>query len=262
MERIARPQGYQAGYLIGFIMIGVVALRAILFYQGQSNLGVVMLLIAMYALLYSLEPWLSHRFHWHKYLYFPLQTALVIMLSNLRPFLDFQSLLYFPLWIQIFRAFSRLATMIWTLFYVTLLSLTLMLGMGLLQGFVIFLNFLATGAFLISYDFLYARTQADKAESQRLLANLQMAHERLQEQAARADALAAARERNRLARELHDSVSQVMFSITLTSQSARLLLERDPARVRVEIQRLQEMTSSALTQLRSLIAELHPPQTP
>lgn len=258
MEQIARPHGYQGGYLIGFIMIGVVALRALLFYQNQSGLVVVMLLIAMYALLYSLEPWLSSRFHWHTYLYFPVQTALVIVLSNLRPFLDFQSLLYFPLWILVFRTFSRQATTIWTLAYVSLLSITLILGMGLLHGFVNILNYLAVGAFLISYDFLYARTQADQAESQRLLANLQAAHQQLQIQAAQAEELAAARERNRLARELHDSVSQVIFSITLTSQSARLLLERDPARVPGEIERLQRMTSSALNQLRSLIAELHP----
>jgi signal transduction histidine kinase len=120
------------------------------------------------------------------------------------------------------------------------------------------LNYLAVGAFLISYDFLYARTQANQAESQRLLANLETAHQQLQRQAAQAEELGAARERNRLARELHDSVSQVIFSITLTSQSARLLLERDPAHVPGEIERLQEMTSSALNQLRSLIAELHP----
>jgi signal transduction histidine kinase len=73
--------------------------------------------------------------------------------------------------------------------------------------------------------------------------------------------LAAARERNRLARELHDSVSQVIFSLTLTSQATRILLERDPARVPAQIERLKEMTSGALNQLRSLIAELRPNQS-
>jgi signal transduction histidine kinase len=146
----------------------------------------------------------------------------------------------------------------WTILFVILLGITLIPGMGLWEGLALILLNLAMGTFLISYDFLYSRTQADRAESQRLLVNLQSAHQKLQEQAAQAEELAAARERNRLARELHDSVSQVIFSITLTSQSARLLLERDPARVTREIERLQEMTSSALNQLRSLIAELRP----
>jgi signal transduction histidine kinase len=72
--------------------------------------------------------------------------------------------------------------------------------------------------------------------------------------------LTAARERNRLARELHDSVSQTIFSVTLTAQAARLLLDRDPARVPELLDRLESMTASALAQLRSLIAKLHPPQ--
>jgi signal transduction histidine kinase len=258
MKQMGRPHGYWGGYLIGFIMIGVVALRAILFYYGQPGFGIVMLLIAMYAVLYSLEPWLSNRFRGYRHIYFPLQTALVIALSNLRPFLDFQSLLYFPLSIQVFRTFSRQLALGWTIFFVILLGITLILGMGLLEGLALILSYLAAGTFLISYDFLYLRTQADQSESQRLLVDLQDAHQKLQEHAAQAEELAAARERNRLARELHDSVSQVIFSITLTSQAARLLLERDPARVPGEIEHLQKMTSSALNQLRSLIAELRP----
>jgi signal transduction histidine kinase len=258
MKQIEHPHSYQGGNLIGFILTGVVALRVILFYQGQSTLYIAIMFTTMYALLYSLEPWLSKRFPWHGLLYFPVQTAFVITLSNLRPFLDFQTVLYLPLCIQVFRAFSRRAAIGWTILFVILLGITLIPGMGLWEGLALILLNLAMGTFLISYDFLYSRTQADRAESQRLLVNLQSAHQKLQEQAAQAEELAAARERNRLARELHDSVSQVIFSITLTSQSARLLLERDPARVTREIERLQEMTSSALNQLRSLIAELRP----
>jgi signal transduction histidine kinase len=258
MKGMERPRGYQGAYLIGFMMIGVVALRAFLFYRGQPNLGIVMLLIALYAMSYSTEPWLSNRFHWYKHAYFPFQTAVVITSSNMHPFLDFQTVLYFPLCIQIFRTFSRQGAMAWMIFFVTLLGLTLIPGMGLWEGLALILLHLASGAFLISYDFLYSWTQADQIESQRLLANLQSAHHRLQEHTAQAEELAAVRERNRLARELHDSVSQVIFSIALTSQSARLFLERDPARVSGEIERLQEMTSSALTQLRALIAQLRP----
>lgn len=258
MTETDQPHGYQGGYLIGFIIVGVAALRALLHYQGQPNLVAVIALIAMYALLYGQEPWLSNRFSWHKYLYFPLQTAFVITLSNLRPFLDFHTVLYFPLAIQVFRTFSPPAVISWLILLIVLLGTALIPGLGWAQGLALILLNLASGTFLISYDFLYLQSQADQVESQRLLLNLQSAHQKLQEQAAQAEELAAARERNRLARELHDSVSQGIFSITLTSRSARLLLERDPGRVPAEMERLQQMTSSALNQLRSLIAELHP----
>jgi len=160
----------------------------------------------------------------------------------------------------VIRAFPRRAALISLIFYIALLAITLMVGLGWLEGLALVLLFLAVCAFLISYDFLYSRTQADQAESQRLLADLQSAHQKLQEYAAQAEELAAARERNRLARELHDSVSQAIFSITLTSQSARLLLEREPARVPEQIDHLQTMTEDALAQLRSLIAQLRPSQ--
>ena len=258
MKRAERPHAYEGGYLIGFMLIGIVALRAILFYQGGSNLVPILLLVATYALLYGSEPWLSRRLYWYKTIYFPLQTAIVVILSNQQPFLDFHTILYFPLCIQVFRGLPRRAAIVWAMLFVMLLAITLIPGLGLWEGFALILLNLASGVFLISYDFLYLRTQADQAESQRLLANLQAAHLKLKEYADQAEDLAATRERNRLARDLHDSVSQVIFSITLTSQSARLLLERDPARVPAEIERLQEMTSSALNQLRSLIAQLRP----
>jgi signal transduction histidine kinase len=251
-----RARGYHGSYLIGFIIIGAVALRVMLFYQ--SNLLVVILLLAIYGLLYILEPWLSNHLSWHKFLYFPVQTAVVIALTDLRPFTDISSLLYVPLCIQLVRAFSRRTALILMIFYVGLLAVTLMLGLGWQEGLALVLLYLAVCAFLISYDFLFSRMQANQAESQRLLADLQSAHRQLQEQAAQAEELAAARERNRLARELHDSVSQAIFSITLTSQSARLLLDREPARVPEQIDRLQSMTEDALSQLRALIAQLRP----
>jgi signal transduction histidine kinase len=255
-----QASGYQGGYLIGFIIIGVIALRNVIFFEGEPVWSIMISLLAVYTLLYTTEPWLSIRLRQYRFLYFPLQTVLVLALTTLRPFTDISSLLYVPLCMQALRAFSRRAATIWLIFYVFLLAVTVMLGLGWLEGLALFLLDLTVCAFIISYDLLYSRTQADQAESQRLLVDLQSAHQKLQEYAAQAQELAAARERNRLARELHDSVSQAIFSIALTSQSARLLLDREPARVPEQIGRLQTMTEDALSQLRSLIAQLRPPK--
>ena len=261
MNRIEQPPGYRGGYLIGFIMIAVVTLRAILFYQDRPNLTLALLLILSYAVFYGLEPWLSRHVPWHKVIYFPLQTTVVMVLSNLRPFLDFHTILYFPLCIQVFRTFASRTAIYWTILFILLLSITVIPNMPLFEGLALVLLNLASGLFMISYDSLYLRMQADQAKGLRLLEDLQSSHQELQVQAAQMEELAAARERNRLARELHDSVSQVIFSITLTSQATRILLERDPDHVPAQIERLKEMTSDALNQLRSLIAELRPHQS-
>jgi signal transduction histidine kinase len=247
--------------LFGFLVLGVAALRILIFYQGQPVLLPALLLLGAHALVYAAALLLPVRPRWFPWLYFHLQAALVLALTNLRPFLDASAILYLPLFLQVLHAFSRRTAIAWMILLATLLSTTVVLGMGWAAGLSFDLVILGGCVFLVSYDYLSARTRADEAESQALVAELQRTQEKLREHAAQAEELAAARERNRLARELHDSVSQVIFGVTLTSQAARLLLERDPARVPEQIDHLEEMTGSALGQLRSLIAQLRPPQS-
>jgi signal transduction histidine kinase len=91
-----------------------------------------------------------------------------------------------------------------------------------------------------------------------LLTQLQAAHRDLQDYAAQVEALTAAEERNRLARELHDSVTQTIFSLTLTAQAARMLLDQDVVRAAAQLDRVQELARDALTEMRSLIQQLRP----
>jgi signal transduction histidine kinase len=65
-------------------------------------------------------------------------------------------------------------------------------------------------------------------------------------------------ERNRLARELHDSVTQSLFSMTLISQALPRILERDPAVAQERIERLNELGRNALAEMRALIFQLRP----
>jgi signal transduction histidine kinase len=78
---------------------------------------------------------------------------------------------------------------------------------------------------------------------------------RLQE---RALSLAVVEERNRLARELHDSVTQALFSITLTIEAARLLLRRDLDATERQLVALGERAQEALSEMRALIHSLRP----
>lgn len=71
--------------------------------------------------------------------------------------------------------------------------------------------------------------------------------------------LTVVEERNRLARELHDSVSQTLFSMSFTAEAAADLIERDPAQAAESVRRLGEQTRAALAELRELIFELRPP---
>jgi signal transduction histidine kinase len=68
--------------------------------------------------------------------------------------------------------------------------------------------------------------------------------------------LTVVEERNRLARDLHDSVSQTLFSVVLSAEAAGTLMDRDPPRAKAEVRRLQALASGALQEMRALIFEL------
>jgi signal transduction histidine kinase len=71
--------------------------------------------------------------------------------------------------------------------------------------------------------------------------------------------LSIVEERNRLARELHDSVTQKLFGITLTAEAAATVIDRDTPEARAQLQRVQQLAREAMDELRSLIFELRPP---
>jgi signal transduction histidine kinase len=75
----------------------------------------------------------------------------------------------------------------------------------------------------------------------------------------RAQEAAVLEERSRLARDLHDSISQQLFSMTLTAQAARVQLDKNPTRTASQLERLQETAGAALAEMRALIYQLRPP---
>jgi signal transduction histidine kinase len=65
-------------------------------------------------------------------------------------------------------------------------------------------------------------------------------------------------ERNRLARELHDAVTQRLFAVALAAESASTLLGRDPDGAAAELRRVSELARGAMEELRAVVFELRP----
>ncbi|MFJ9625540.1 GAF domain-containing sensor histidine kinase [Streptomyces sp. NPDC101181] len=70
--------------------------------------------------------------------------------------------------------------------------------------------------------------------------------------------LTIAEERSRLAHELHDAVSQKLFSLRLTAQAAAALVDRDPARAKGELHQVAVLAAEAVDELRAAVVELRP----
>ena len=71
-------------------------------------------------------------------------------------------------------------------------------------------------------------------------------------------ARAAGEERIRIARELHDSVTQTMYSVSIVAEALPRLLDRNLDEARRRADHLRQMTLGALAELRNLLFEFHP----
>lgn len=65
-------------------------------------------------------------------------------------------------------------------------------------------------------------------------------------------------ERNRLARELHDAVTQTLFSASLIAEVLPRIWERNPEEGQRRLRELRQMTRGALAEMRTLLLELRP----
>lgn len=69
---------------------------------------------------------------------------------------------------------------------------------------------------------------------------------------------AALEERQRLARELHDSVSQALYGIALGARTARTLIDKDPKQALEPLDYVLSLAEAGLAEMRALIFELRP----
>jgi signal transduction histidine kinase len=257
----ATPQQTQSQRVISvtnYTLFVIVTLRAVITYYHSSVLTPLLALLAIFLLLLATEPIITRRWSAYRWSYLGLQTTLVVVMGRFAPEFDFLWSLYIILAIQAVDFFPRRTALIWIGVLIGLAGVFLMIEMDPALGLAILLNLSAVGYFLVSFTRVSRQAEVARNESAALLNDLQTAHAQLQDYANQAEELSAARERNRVARELHDSVNQSIFSITLTAEAARTMLDRDPERVPPYLNQLQDMTTHALAQLRSLIGQLRP----
>jgi signal transduction histidine kinase len=109
----------------------------------------------------------------------------------------------------------------------------------------------------IEADHANAFNELDLFTAQTLADQLAIALEnaRLYEQAQESATL---KERTRLARDLHDAVSQTLFSASLIAEVLPKIWERNPQEGRRRLEEIRQLTRGALAEMRTLLLELRP----
>lgn len=121
------------------------------------------------------------------------------------------------------------------------------------------LIYIAGYFFFAAFATQTALAQAAQAESQQLLRELHEAHTRLQTYAAQVETLAVAEERNRLAREMHDTLGHRLTVVAVQLEAIIRLIVTDPERATAMARAAREEVRTALAELRQTVAALRTP---
>lgn len=110
--------------------------------------------------------------------------------------------------------------------------------------------------FVILITRIAFQAEKNRKEVERLAAQLRQAYEQLREYTLQAEELATTKERNRVAREIHDGLGHYLTVINMQLEAARVLLPPDSNRAAEAIGKAQTLTKEGLAEVRQSVAAL------
>jgi len=242
--------------LAAAFMYSSLLLRTLYIYRGRAELPWAILLLGVSLLLLLSVTAVSQRWPAFFPLYLLLQTGLLAAMLSLPVFPDYFAVLFSILSVQIVQKYPW-KTGVWLIaLFTPVIIITLIPAMGTGQAVAMGVFYTGINALMASFATTVKRAQRARAQNQTLMQELAASNQQLQIFTTQLEGLAVARERSNLARELHDSVTQTIFSMTLTTKSVLMLVDRDFGRVGGQIERLNQLAQSAQAEMRLLIAEL------
>jgi signal transduction histidine kinase len=110
--------------------------------------------------------------------------------------------------------------------------------------------------FTVLFTLLAVSSERSRREVERLAGELAEANAKLRQYAVQAEELAATRERNRLAREIHDSLGHYLTVVNVQLEAARALGGRDPGGAATAVAKAQSLTLEGLQEIRRSVSAL------
>jgi signal transduction histidine kinase len=230
------------------------------FMQTDSTLmrGVMVALLAAIGIL-SLRSPSQDSPQWQKHSYLGLQGVMVLALTALVPGWTLFPTLYCLLTVQAILLLSLNPGTLWVVAYVAMTSISFAVSFNLREGMMAIIIYGGLNAFFAAYASALLRANVSRNESQALLAELQQAHEQLQSYALRAEEMAVVEERNRLAREMHDTLGHRLTVASVQLEAAQRLCPTEPERAASMVETVREQVREALGELRATVATLRAP---
>jgi len=117
-------------------------------------------------------------------------------------------------------------------------------------------SFFATQILVFMFTDLAVEEGNARIEVEKIANELSSANESLKEYAKQVEELTLTKERNRLAREIHDGLGHSLTTVHMQIKAARAILEKDPAKASETLGLAQELTKEALADVRDSVSTL------
>ncbi len=234
------------------------------FFQNQYYYGSEWMVLVTFALgaIYTIlsvmsGPWLQGRGQGAHCLYYVTQCAVVSGLIFLSPIRGFFGIILLPLAAQsIFDLRPHWAALVISFLY----SLNIILWAipyGWSGAYEAFINYSTAFAFTIIFTIITRQALKARDREEKLREEVEAANLQLQAYAAQAADLATTRERNRLAREIHDGVGHYLTVVKTQLDAATALLPAQPEKARETVQKAARLAGEALDDVRRSVGALH-----
>jgi signal transduction histidine kinase len=243
---------------IGYLVILAVAILGFQFFANGTQRVVGITLLVIFTILYSINPGRDST-AWKLHVYLAALTAIVAVLMSLQPAIGVFPMLFFILSPLAMMLFPQRIGILWIGIYSLITALIFFSSMSPWDAFTNLLPYSAGYWFFGAFARALASAEEARQESQRLLDELQAAHNQLQEYAAQVEELAVAEERNRLSREMHDTIGHRLTVSAVQLEGAQRLIPRDPDRAASIVETVREQVREALGELRGAVATLREP---
>jgi signal transduction histidine kinase len=121
---------------------------------------------------------------------------------------------------------------------------------------ILVLQFAVGVLFVFVFSFIAVREQRSRIQIEQLAGELRVANRKLSEYALQVEELATTRERNRLAREVHDSLGHTLTTVNVQIEAARAMLATDASKAGEALNKAQSITREGLSEVRRSVAAL------
>ena len=256
------PTGTHSG---GRLLLGVAYLTTaaiyVAFLVGTSGFRqpsvwiIITVLFGFFALsIYLFGKFFKH--FWRRLAVLIIQIFLVFTIMLIGEGMGFVPILYFIVVPMAYLSFSFIQASGLALLCLGALFLSAWIKADAGEALALLLPYGGGFAFFAAISSALIQQQKDRQRAEQLLVELENAHHQLRAYATQVEALAVAEERNRLAREIHDSLGHYLTAMTMQLQAAGKLVVNDPERAAESIAKAEEMARESLAEVRRSVSAL------